>query len=105
MPRELPYQENLEPLCPVHLNTMSAVKMEPLTFKCSTDACELHWARHDGYFYSESENVAKRSMAAQYLKLAIALEHGYYYLASVDSGRKTWACSVKDCENKTIENY
>jgi hypothetical protein len=39
----------------------------------------------------------------QFSKRAFINSHGYFYLGSVDGAKKAWLCSVKDCQNTTIE--
>jgi hypothetical protein len=106
MSREMFYREDLEPLCPVDYIKMHRADKEPLTFKCIEEGCNIHWNRLSGYFYPYPQDIAKRAFAIDYLKMDLAVEHGYLYFASIDPpGRMTWRCSVKDCPNVAIENY
>lgn len=105
MPGEMLYREDLEPLCPVDFSKMHPIDEEPLTFQCSEKNCNIHWNRLNGYFFPDSEDINKHASLVDFLKMSFVLEHGYFYLASVDRRRKTWQCSVKDCLNRTVENY
>ena len=105
MSTELPYREDIEPLCPVDFLKMHSINEEPPTFKCPETGCNIHWDRLNGYFYPETEDIAKRASMVGFLKMSFVVEHGYFYLASVDPLRKTWRCSVKDCHNVAIDNY
>jgi hypothetical protein len=105
MASESLYREDLEPLCPVDFLKMHSINEEPPTFKCPEDGCNVHWNRLSGYFYPDSEDITKRTSLVGFLKMGFVVEHGYFYLASIDSRRKTWRCSVKDCQDATIENY
>jgi hypothetical protein len=105
MSNEMLSREDLEPLCPVDFRKMRLIKEEPPTFMCPETSCNIHWNRLSGYFYQDSEEITKRSSQVGFLKMGFVVEHGYFYLASVDALRKTWRCSVKDCQNVTIDNY
>jgi hypothetical protein len=98
----LPYRNDLEPLCPVDLCKMIQIPAESHTYACNLDDCHLHWSRHNGYFYPESHE--RRPSVISFLKMGMKIEHGYFYLASVNANGKTWRCSVKDCPNLIIED-
>lgn len=105
MTSEMLYREDLEPLCPVDFRKMHSITEEPLTFKCPEASCNVHWNRPSGYFYPASEDRNQRASLVGFLKMGFVLEHGYFYLATVDPLRRTWRCSVKGCQNMTIDNY
>lgn len=105
MTNELPYRADLQPLCPVHSCPMTSDHREYPTFTCSAPNCDVKWQRHEGYYSPDPANPGTRKVLIPFLKTAYIVEHGYFYLASVDSSKKkTWRCSVKDCQNTTVEN-
>jgi hypothetical protein len=100
MKNELPYRQDLQPLCPFHFAPMTSDRAESPTFACSNGGCEICWRRHDGYFHPDPQNLTYRRSLVDFLKTAFVVEHGYFYLASVDSARKKlWRCSVEGCHN------
>ena len=104
MTTELPYREDLAPLCPVDFSTMvRTTQDEPPVFTCPAKGCELQWRRRDGYFYSAFKDLSSRSSTVEFLKMGMIVEHGYFYLAEIAGTRKTWLCSVKDCVNSLVE--
>lgn len=105
MKNELPYRSDFKPLCPVHLQPMASEPAETRSFKCSNGDCHIRWQRHDGYFDSNPHNANERRVLTEHIRTAYVIEHGYFYLASVDAqNRKTWLCSVRDCTNQSIDN-
>jgi hypothetical protein len=104
MATQLPYRKDLQPLCPADLQPMVSDNNVSPTFKCIEKDCQLHWKRHEGYFHPNPEDITKNEAALKFLKTAYVAEHGYFYLGSADSTRRTWLCSVEGCENTTIES-
>jgi hypothetical protein len=105
IPTELPYREDLAPLCPLHFSPMNSDKNHSPTFSCAQPHCGIHWNRLDGYYnvLGKTANHDDPTLL-QFLKSAYIVEHGYFYLASVDSSnKKTWRCSVKDCQSFEID--
>ncbi len=105
MSSEMLYRDDLEPLCPVDFRKMRSINGELHTFKCPETDCNVHWNRRNGYFYPDAEDVNKHASLVGFLRMGFVVEHGYFYLASVDPLRRTWRCSVKGCQNLTIDNY
>jgi hypothetical protein len=99
----LPYRNDLEPLCPVDFRKMIQIAAESRTSACSKDNCDLRWTRRSGYFYPEPHS-GERASVINFLKIGMVIEHGYFYLASIDTNGRTWRCSVKDCSNSIIED-
>ena len=57
-----------------------------------------------GYFYPETEDIMKRASVVDFLKMSPVIEHGYFYLASVEPSQKTWRCAAKNCDDEAVEN-
>jgi hypothetical protein len=83
---------------------MSSDKQQIPTFTCTQTTCGIQWRRNDGYFNALLKGEDPDNSLAQFLKTAFIVEHGYFYLASVDStNKRTWQCSVKNCATTEVE--
>ena len=101
MKDELPYREDISPLCPIHICRMASIQDDRPVFACGMKGCHVVWTRWDGYFSADGQ---QREALALFLKCAYIAEHGYFYLGSVDAAKQqTWRCSVKDCENIAVD--
>jgi hypothetical protein len=73
---ELLYREDLEPLCPVDFRKMCSNNEKPPKFKCHETGCNICWDRINGYFYPETEDIAKRASTVGFLKMSFVVSMG-----------------------------